>query len=259
MRVPLHLVERRRSELSSLIRRDGFLPVAEVCRRLRVSVATARRDLAAIAASGHITRAYGGALADYNSSFASLGERVQQSSPAKARIARAAVAKISRRGTIFIDAGTTALAVARALTRRRDLSGLVVATNSLAVANVLGGTPGLELHVVGGMFLHRQAVMMGSRAIRALGQWSFDAAFLGGEAMNQAGISNTHPSIAKFQQALLRRSKRRLFCLDASKAGRTTPHPVANWSQITTLITDATRAQLAACGIRLARPKHLQA
>lgn len=259
MRVPLHLVERRRSELSSLIRRDGFLPVAEVCRQLHVSVATARRDLAAIAANGHITRAYGGALADYNCSFASLGERAQQAGPAKTRIARVAVAQIPRRGTIFIDAGTTALAIARALTRRRDLSGLVVATNSLAVANVLGGTPRLELHVVGGMFLHRQAVMMGSRAIRALSLWSFDTAFLGGEAMDRTGISNTHSSIAQFQQALLHRSKNRLFCLDAAKAGRATPHPVAKWAQITTLITNATLAQLASHGIGLTRSKHLQA
>ena len=44
MRVPQHLVDRRREELRGLIRRDGFLPVAEICRRLGVSAATARRD-----------------------------------------------------------------------------------------------------------------------------------------------------------------------------------------------------------------------
>jgi DeoR/GlpR family transcriptional regulator of sugar metabolism len=259
MRVPQHLVDRRREELRGLIRRDGFLPVAAICRRLRVSAATARRDLAAIEAGGHITRAYGGALADYNSSFASLSERLGRSGPAKARIAEKAAAQIPRTGTIFLDAGTTAQAVARALTHRRNLTRLVVATNSLAAAAVLGDMPGVELHVVGGMFLNRQAALMGARAIRALSHWTFDAAFLGGEAMDAAGISNSHASIAGFQQAVLRRTRRIIFCLDASKLGRATPHRVAAWHQLSTLITDATPRQLAAAGIKLAASRLLPA
>lgn len=251
MRVPQHLVDRRREELRGLIRRDGFLPVAEICRRLGISAATARRDLAAIAANGHITRAYGGALADYNSSFASLSERLGRAGPAKARIAEQAVARIPKTGTIFLDAGTTIQAVARALTCRHDIARLVVATNSLAAAAVLGGMPGVELHVVGGMFLNRQAVLMGARAIRALRDWSFDAVFLGGEAMDARGISNTHESIANFQKAVLRRATRIYFCLDSSKLGRATPHRVAAWPQLTALITDARPAQLAAQGFKL--------
>ena len=49
MRVPLHIVEARRERLRELIRTDGFLPVAELAKRLGVSVVTARRDLATVA------------------------------------------------------------------------------------------------------------------------------------------------------------------------------------------------------------------
>lgn len=251
MRVPQHLVDRRREELRSLIRRDGFLPVAEICRRLKVSEATARRDLAAVEANGHITRTYGGALADYNSAFASLDERSGRARPAKARIAEKAVALIPPSGTIFLDAGTTIQALARALTHRRDLTKLLVVTNNLAVASVLGGAAGVELHLVGGMFLNRQAALMGSRAVRALDDWSFDAAFLGGEGMDDAGISNSHESIAELQRAILRQTEAIYFCLDASKIGRSTPHRVAPWRQITALITDATARKLSDAGIEL--------
>ena len=79
MRVPLHIVEHRRDRLRELIRTDGFLPVAELSRRLGVSPVTVRRDLATAAARGQITRTRGGALADYNISFASLGQREQWS------------------------------------------------------------------------------------------------------------------------------------------------------------------------------------
>ena len=259
MRVPQHLVDRRREELRSLIRRDGFLPVAEICRRLGVSEATARRDLVAVEANGHITRTYGGALADYNSAFASHDERSGRARPAKARIAEKAAAQMPRTGTIFLDAGTTVQAAARALARRRDLNGLVVVTNSLAAASVLGSTAGVELHVVGGEFLNRQAALMGARAIRALGDWNFDAAFLGGEGMDADGISNSHESVAAFQKSVLRHARRVYFCLDASKLGRATPHRVATWSQLSALISDALPRRLFAHGIKLPPSQLLRA
>jgi DeoR/GlpR family transcriptional regulator of sugar metabolism len=117
----------------------------------------------------------------------------------------------------------------------------------------------VELHVVGGMFLDRQAALMGPRAIRALNQWSFDAAFLSGEAMDGQGISNSHASIAVFQKAVLRRARRSYFCLDATKLGRATPHRVTAWSGLTALITDAGAGQLRAHKILLSVKQHLPA
>jgi len=259
MRVPQHIVDLRREELRSLIRRDGFLPVNEICKRLGVSEATARRDLVAVEANGHITRTYGGALAEYNSGFASHDERSGRARPAKARIAELAVSRLPRSGTVFLDAGTTIQATARALAQRRNLTGLVVVTNSLAAASVLGSTAGVSLHVVGGEFLNRQAALMGPRAIKALGDWSFDAAFLGGEGMDADGISNSHESVAAFQQAVLGHAQRVYFCLDASKLGRATPHRVADWSQVFALITDTAAGLLAGEGIKLPASKLLRA
>ena len=259
MRVPQHLVDRRREELRSLIRHDGFLPVAEICKRLGVSEATARRDLAAVEAAGHITRTYGGARADYNSSFDSVDVRSGRARSAKSRIARKAVALIPRTGTIFLDAGTTIQAVARELARRRDFAGLVVVTNSLSAATVLGGVARLELHVLGGMFLSRQAALMGARAVEALGDWKFDVAFLAGEGMDAAGITNSHDHIAAFQQAVVPHAARTCFCLDASKLGRATPHRAASWSQVSVLVTDASAKALAENSIVLPAAKLLRA
>ena len=251
MRVPRHIVDSRHEQLRGLIRTDGFLPVGEICRRLGVSEATARRDLSVVAANGHITRTHGGALADYNASFASLGERLGRARTAKGRIAAAALARFPRRGTVFLDAGTTVHAIARLLLRRRDMAGLTVVTNSLPVATMLGGARGLDLHVLGGTFLHRQAVLLGHDAVRSLTGWRFTAAFLSGEGMDPAGITNSHVDIAAFQQAVLRNTAEPYFCLDATKLGRVTPHRVAGWGKLGTLVTDATSTQLTAAGITL--------
>jgi DeoR/GlpR family transcriptional regulator of sugar metabolism len=249
MRVPLHIVEKRREQLRNLIRTDGFLPIAEICRQLDVSEATARRDLAAVAAHGHITRTRGGALADYNAAFASLGQRAHRARTAKSRIADAAIAQFPRTGVAFLDAGTTVQAIARLLLRRRPYSEIKVVTNSLPIASVLGGAPGVELHVLGGMFLHRQAVLLGEQSVRALAAWKFDAAFLGGEGMDASGITNSHANIAAFQQAVLRHAENTFFCLDATKLGKATPHPVVSWNKPIQLITDASAADLAKAGI----------
>ena len=260
MRVPLHIVEGRRERLRGLIRTDGFLPVAEICSRLEVSEATARRDLAAIAANGHITRTYGGALADYNASFASHGERATRARTAKDRIAAAALSVFPQKGTVFLDAGTTISALTRLLLRkRRDFAGLIIVSNGLAVATQLGGAHGLELNMLGGTFLHRQAILLGTSAVRALASWEFDAAFLGGEGMDADGISNSHAEVASFQRAVLRRCSSSYFCLDASKLGRATPHHVANWTEIGSLVTDASAGQLSAAGITLKRSRLITA
>jgi len=251
MRVPLHIVERRRERLRDLIRTDGFLAVAEIGRRLGVSSVTVRRDLAAVAARGQLTRTRGGALADYNTTFASLGQRAQWAATAKDRIARAALAQLPRHGVVFLDAGTTVQALARHMLRRRSFAGLIVVTDSLPVASILGGARGIELHMLGGIFLHRQAMLLGPQSVPALADWAFDAAFLGGEGMDAGGVTNSHANIAAFQQAVLKRSRRTFFCLDATKLDRATPHRVAGWSGAVALVTDAPLPALAAAGIVL--------
>ncbi|MEO7598817.1 MAG: DeoR/GlpR family DNA-binding transcription regulator [Opitutus sp.] len=256
MRVPLHIVESRREKLRGLIRTDGFLPVAAICRRLGISEATARRDLAAVAANGHITRTRGGALADYNASFASLGERATRARSAKDRIAVAAASRVPRTGTVFLDAGTTIQALGRQLLRRRDFEGLKVVTNSLPIATMLGGAPGVELHVLGGTFLHRQAVLLGSDAVQSLRHWNFDAAFLGGEGLVPGGVTNSHEDIAAFQHAVAERSEQVFFCLDATKLGRSTPHRVMPWTKSIHLITNASESALKAAGLSL-RPQQM--
>lgn len=251
MRVALHIVNDRRERLRSLIRQDGFIPVAEICRQLNVSEATARRDLASVAETGDIGRTRGGALADYNMRFASLSERTQRARAAKLRIAHTAAALVPSHSTLFLDAGTTVSAIARVLLTRAELGNLTVVTNSLSVATLLGSAPHVELHVLGGTFLHRQAVVFGESTILGLGGWRFDAAFLGGEGMNDEGVTNSHDQIAAFQRAVLMKSARSYFCIDASKLGRSTPHRVTAWDNRVHLITDVPAPVLAAAGIPL--------
>src|SRR5688572_19226460 len=107
MKVPLHIVEARRAQLAGILASEGYLPLAEVCQRLGVSEATARRDLAALAGENAITRTHGGALVEYSQRFPSFRERLAEGDDAKRRIAVAARRLLKGGMTIWCDGGTT--------------------------------------------------------------------------------------------------------------------------------------------------------
>src|SRR5580693_9146952 len=90
MRVALEVIKSRREQLAGLLQQHGYLPLAQVCERLKISEATARRDLATLARDKIITRTYGGALMDVNQRFPSFRERQAREHTAKYQIAMAA-------------------------------------------------------------------------------------------------------------------------------------------------------------------------
>ena len=65
----------RRKSLAELLENHRYLPLAEVCARLGISQATARRDLRVLVREKKITRTYGGALGTFDATFASFADR----------------------------------------------------------------------------------------------------------------------------------------------------------------------------------------
>jgi L-fuculose-phosphate aldolase len=62
MKVAANIVAARRDLLAESIATEGYVPLATLCRKLGVSLATARRDLAHLHEKGRISRVRGGAL-----------------------------------------------------------------------------------------------------------------------------------------------------------------------------------------------------
>lgn len=238
MKVAWHLVEQRRERLAALLRQHRYLPINELCRRLEVSEATARRDLAALASENKITRTYGGALLDFNNDFASFEERRLKAQRAKRKIGQAAVQQLKAGDTCYIDAGTTMMQMADAL-RNHPMESLTIVTNNLPVAEALAGVEGFSVHLIGGMLLQRQSALLGDKACRNVRTWKFDIAFLGAEGMNAGGIYNSQKDVVRFQRAVSDRANRVACCLDASKLGHETPEFLFSWTSVDLLLTDA--------------------
>lgn len=250
MRVPLHVVNERRERLATLLREHAYLPVHELCTRLGVSEATARRDLASLAQNGEIIRTFGGALSEFNQHFASFRQRQKQNPEAKRAIARLAASQIKSDETVYLDAGTTAFAIAEELAERRPKN-LRVITNNLPVAERLVQLDNVEVCLPGGQWLHEQSVLLGRAAIRGIAFYDIDLAILGAEGFDSRGVWNTHRDVVLFQKEVMKRAKRNILCLDKSKLQHSTPEKLAEWSDVGTLITDATPAFLKKSGIHL--------
>lgn len=243
MRVPLHIVEARRDKLANLIETHRYLPLRELCKRLNVSEATARRDLAELAKRNLVKRTHGGALSEFNERFPSFNERRSLGGKAKRRVAKAAARFIQPGGTYFLDSGTTIFAMAELLSESPPTQATIVTPN-LPIGELLAGVEGLGVHLTGGQILARQSVLLGETARQSLGLWSFDISFLSAEAANAEGVWNSQEAIVEQQRVAMERSARTILCLDSSKIDATAPHLLAHWDNLDTLLTDAPPEQL---------------
>jgi len=248
MRVPEHLVRSRREQLSRLLSEHRYLPVAEICRRLKVSEATVRRDLASLAKEQKIQRTFGGAVAFFNSRFPPFRSRLAKGQRGKRATAKCARQKILAGMTCFLDTGTTIYLLAEEI-RSHPPERLVVVTGNLSAAELLAGTPGIEVHLLGGEIVVEQAVLLGAATLSALRLWKFDLAFLSAEGMTSEGIWNSRTEIIEMQREAIGRSNHSIALLDRSKLGVTTPHLLAGWSEDLELVSDASREDLREAGI----------
>jgi len=246
MKVATSIILARRKSLAELLE-NRYLPLAEVCARLGISQATARRDLRVLVREKKITRTYGGALGTFDATFTSFADRRAVDQDVKARIAQKARKFIQENTTCFFDSGTTVFALAEAL-YREPVPGLRAVTNSLPVAEMLGRAK-MEVHLLGGRFLQRQSILLGPAARRSARLWKFDLVFLGAEGFSQGGIWASEPEVAAFQKALITQAKRVVVCAHAAKLGRETGVFLAPWSSKFHLVTDATSAQKARRGL----------
>ena len=254
----MHVVLARRERLAQLLEQHRYLPIKELCRRLGVSEATARRDLAALVGEKKITRTYGGALHEFNDRFPSFRERQGEGSRAKAKIARAALAFFEPDRTYFFDSGTTIFAVAEAF-RDHPVTPVTIVTSNLPVGEMLASIPGVQVFQLAGQLLHLQSTLLGETAQKSLEFWHFDLAFLSAEGMDAEGLWNSQAAIVEQQKVVLRRASRSVFCLDGSKLKRRAPYFLLPWDHVDVLLTDVPNEKLVRAGIALDENRRTQA
>jgi DeoR/GlpR family transcriptional regulator of sugar metabolism len=232
----------RRARLARLVAARGFVRVSDVAEELEVSEVTLRGDLSALEQQGLVVRVHGGAMptsaivAEESSIESSLG----RDEAAKRGIGAAAAQLVSSGESVFVDAGSTALALAVALVERRELHDVTLVTSGLSTALVLeAGMPRFTVIVTGGTLRPLQHSLVNPFAAPMLEQLHLDWAFIGCNGVDETGVTNVNIPEAEIKTIVMRRARRKVVLADTSKLGRRELAVIAGPGDYDTLVTDA--------------------
>ncbi|AYG61665.1 DeoR/GlpR family DNA-binding transcription regulator [Rhizobium jaguaris] len=196
----------------------GAPTVQALSAALNVSVATVRRDLAALAEEGVIARTYGGATL-LQRAEPTFDFRMRVAAAAKRRIAEAAFDALDGASTIFLDAGTTVGALAEKLALMQDsLNGLVVVTQSHRVAAILADIASIELFLLGGRYRANSEGVFGPLAERTIEAFRFEKIFLGADSVSaEFGLGETTLEQVRLKEIAMQRTQATIVLADATK------------------------------------------
>ncbi|MQT15344.1 DeoR/GlpR family DNA-binding transcription regulator [Segnochrobactrum spirostomi] len=200
----------------------GFCTIQDLADAVGASLATIRRDLQVLEDEGVITRSHGGArIASGADVEVAFEVRERQGLAAKRAIAAAAYDLLKPHGSIFLDAGTTVLQLARLL--RMHPMPLTVFTNGLLIAQALMNVPKLKVSLLGGQLRNENASIVGPAAEAMLDRLWFDQLFLGASAVaDDACVYSMDAAEASLNARMLTRSATAMLLADSSKFGRCT-------------------------------------
>lgn len=234
----MHATERH-DLIAGRLREQGRVRVAALAREFRVTEETIRRDLTFLEHSGKATRVHGGAVPVGSGSTieSTLKARIEQHAEAKRAIAEHALAFIPAGASVFLDAGSSTLALARLLAARGEHD-LTVLTNSIPAATALSEA-GRELEVVGGTLRGITRALVGPDAVQKLQSMRFDLAFLGTNGVSVShGFSTPDQLEAATKRAIVRSARRVVVLADGSKFERELVHRFAALEEVDMIITD---------------------
>ncbi|MGY0486145.1 DeoR/GlpR family DNA-binding transcription regulator [Streptomyces sp. WG-D5] len=247
------LAAERRDHLLDLLARTGKVVAKDVAAELGISEDSVRRDLRDLAAEGLCQRVYGGAL-PASPAVVDYDARQAVAPDGKRQVAAVAAGLVRPGGSVILDGGTTALAVARALPKDLDCT---VITHSPTIAAALLDHPGAELFLLGGRIFKHSAVACGAAAVEAAQNVSADLCLLGVTGVHpEAGLTTGDAEEAAMKRALAARAAETYILASSEKIGTASRFRVLPWEAITALITDApsttpTLTDLTAAGVRV--------
>jgi DeoR/GlpR family transcriptional regulator of sugar metabolism len=230
--------EERHRLIAAIVGERRAASVAELAEATGVSEVTVRRDLDVLERRQVLRRRHGGAESILRrGQDPGLAQRGIEGVEGKARIAKAAAALIGDGESLLLDAGTTALALARELAaggRRATVMPL-----SLPAASALAEAPGVDLILPGGALRKGEQAFAGPTAEAGVRALRVDTAVLVPCGFLPAdGFTAYDLADASIKRAAAASAARTIVLCDAAKWGRLTLALIAPADLADILVTD---------------------
>lgn len=232
------LAAQRQAEILRDLQHEGAVSVVSLARRFAVADETIRRDLAKLAQKGRAVRTHGGAV------LATVPEppfaqRRDANAAAKQAIGRWAAGLVRPGDVIAIDASTTGLELARALTNEETAAPITVVSNGLDLVRTLADRPGVRVVCTGGEYDPAGECFVGPLAESALRQFALRHAFVSCRALDPSrGASETCLSHASIKRLMLDLAQESHLLVDSSKIGHASACFYAPTEAFQTIVSD---------------------
>jgi DeoR/GlpR family transcriptional regulator of sugar metabolism len=227
---------RRQERLLAEVARHGQISVLDLIQASGASAATVRRDIQELVDRGLLMQLRGGVFwPGKEPGEVPHRNRSGESREAKQRIAGEVARMIPENSTIFLDSGTTCLAVAQQLVEKPSLT---IYTNSMALVELLPRCAA-RIFFLGGEARPVSYALIGSLAEHVLGNLRLDIAILGASALDAGeGLFATEQGEAAIKRLAIRQCKRAILAADSSKIRAAASVRFARWTELAAWVTD---------------------
>lgn len=226
----------RLDEILRLINLQQRVKASDLAQAMRVSEETIRRDLKHLEETGKLRRIHGGAILPKPNEEQPLQVRSRIQTKAKGLLAARAAELVSEGMAIFLDTGTTTLALAQQLTR---FSTLKVVTNSLDIGLLLTQHSDNQVLMTPGDIRRNDNALVGPHTLAFAAQFHYDIAFMGIGAVDlELGLMDYEEAEAHLRRTLTAHTRRSVILADDAKFGHRTFINTLPFSAVSTLVTN---------------------
>jgi DeoR family fructose operon transcriptional repressor len=232
----------RRARILEHIQHAGGVSLAELAREYDVSPITVHRDLQQLSRQGLVERFHGGARAIQPAAPAraetAWDRRLRQAGAAKDAIAEHAMAYVADGATVFLDASSSAFALAHRIDAAPP-DDLTIVTTSPAIALGLESDRVRVIVAPGEVDMRMRAIGDGW-TIEFLRRIKLDTAFISGAGFDlEHGLTTSRRTLADTLAAARASADRSVALVDASKLGRASMVTIAPARELDAIIVDA--------------------
>lgn len=226
----------RQEKIDRLIQENKVATIKELQELCpEVSLMTIHRDLDTLESLGHIIKIRGGARAINQSEDPVFEIRERENLAAKAQIAQKAVEMIRPGSSVFMDAGTSNLFIAKALP---DIH-LSVVTTGPNIALELRHLTKPSINLCCGNLNRDNLAVSGHNTMEMLEKINIDLAFIGVSGCSiESGFTCGNEGDMMVKQLVIKKARTSAVLCDASKISLLMPFTFAKFEDIDYIISD---------------------
>jgi DeoR/GlpR family transcriptional regulator of sugar metabolism len=225
----------RRDVIAARLAAGQAVVAAPLAVEFGVSEDAIRRDLRALAAQGLCRRVYGGAL-PLTPGSTPIAARLDEGRDRKEALARVAAALVQPDEMVFLDNGSTNLAIVRFLPEEQ---GVTIATNAIHIAAEVLRRPDLQLVMIGGSVDPVVGGCVDANAVASVAALNIDRCFLGACAVSAPdGIGAFELADATFKRALRAASRHTVVLATNDKLDTRAPYRVGTLADLDGLVVE---------------------